>query len=324
MTRVIYNRIPKAGSSTLITLFAALSARNNFTIKSDNHYFPPYQALRETLLNMPDDSIYINHCNYMDSLPADGNFVWINVAREPVDRDQSYYYYEVSAIRGHLASEAFKNRKRDPCGCAYLEYDECIRFLASHHNCTDHLVRKDNARMYFSLPTNQSVAEHDMYSQVQHGFTAQQAFEVVRSKYLFVGLTEELELTIMALERLLPRFFAGALDLYHTDAAATATAAEIAAAKTNSSTAAATTSKRPASATLTSASGSSSGNSAIRKNKTSMTNSLTHTALNGAISTAARQEVEKHNPGEVALYRNITRLFWWKVSQILPEQVSFQ
>jgi hypothetical protein len=158
-----------------------------------------------------------------------------------------------------------------------------------------------------------------MHSQMRRGFTAEKAFEVVRSKYLFVGLTEELELTIMALERLLPRFFTGALALYHSDAAAAAAAT--AAAKKNST--AATTASTKRATTATSSATTTSSGSAIRKNKTVMTNSLTHTALNGAISSQARAEVEKHNPGEVVLYKNITRLFWWKIGKILPDQVSF-
>jgi hypothetical protein len=273
----------------MTSLFIAMANRNNFTIHGHNEsdYFPLYQSLHQKLLSLPDNSVYINHCNYMDSLPSE-DYVWINVAREPVDRDQSFYYYSVSDNRGKRAEQALKDREQDPCGCAAMEYDTCIKFLATTPSCSGHLVRSSNAHSYFSVAPNSTLVDkHGVIQHVLPGFAAEQAFDVIRKKYLFVGLVEQLELTIMALEKLLPRFFQGMHAHYRANI--------------------------------------DSGNTAkVIKNKTIITNAKTHTSLNGAVSTQARELVEAHNPGEVALYRNITKLFWWKISQILPEEINFQ
>jgi hypothetical protein len=270
-------------------LFLAMSKINNFTVVNDKPYFPAYEALQQKLLSLPDDTIYINHCNYMDSLPAHGDYVWINVAREPVDRDQSLFYYEVSDKRGKKGEDALRNRANNPCGCASMEYDECIKFLAATPSCKHLLVRPSTEQKFFSVPANTTLDDpHDLSSQYVPGFTAEQAFSVVRSKYHFVGLTEQMELTVKALEKLLPRFFKGMHAHFHAN---------------------------PTSNTTTAA--------ALVANKTKPTNKKTHTELNGAVSTAARELVEAHNPGEMALYRNITRLFWWKISQLLPEEINF-
>jgi hypothetical protein len=283
MTRIIYNRIPKAGSSTMSALFTAMSKVNNFTVVNDGDYFPTYDTLHHKLASLPDNSLYINHCNYMDGLPAAGNYVWINVDREPVDRDQSLFYYEVSDVRGKHGEDALRARKEDPCGCALMEYDSCIKFLANTAGCESRLVRPGPSRVFFSVPPDEGRAGREV-----PGFTAEQAFEVARSKYLFVGLTEQLDLTVKALEKLLPRFFKGMHAHFHANPENNSTAAAV-----------------------------------LLKNKTKPTNSKTHTVLNGAISTAARALVEAHNPGEVALYRNITKLFWGKISQLLPEEINF-
>jgi hypothetical protein len=266
-------------------LFQQMSTINNFTVVNDGNYFPDFRTLHNKIASLPDDSLYINHCNYMDGLPADGNYVWINVDREPVDRDQSLFYYGVSDVRGKRGEQELNARKLDPCGCALMEYDSCIKFLANTTGCESRLVRPFPSRLFFSLPSNESRALHEV-----PGFTAEQAFEVARSKYLFVGLTEHLDLTVMALEKLLPRFFKG----MHAHFRASP--------EQQSTTAAAV----------------------LVRNKTKPKNSKTHTELNGAVSSAARELVEAHNPGEVVLYRNITKLFWGRISQLLPEEVFFQ
>ena len=79
----------------------------------------------------------------------------MNVMREPIDREQSTYYYDVRSvdIRAHLlkllrphryylyytlsiidggyqfgAKEVLDVRSRDIlCGCAYQEFDDCVR-----------------------------------------------------------------------------------------------------------------------------------------------------------------------------------------------------
>lgn len=197
-----------------------------------------------------------------------------------MDRDQSLHHYMVSEKRGEHGEDALNARMHDPCGCALMEYDACIKFLANSTRCEHRLVLRQPSLNFFSEPSGKS--------RVVPGFTAEQAFEVARSKYMFVGLTEQLDLTVKALEQLLPRFFKGMYAHFRGD-------------PTNNSTAEAV----------------------LLKNKTKPTNEKTHTELNGAISAKSRDLVEAHNFGEVMLYKNITKLFWWRISQLLPGEINF-
>ena len=65
MPSLVYNRIAKAGSTTMISLILALSRINDFTVVNDQNYFPKPEQLRRILERMPPDSVYINHCNFV-------------------------------------------------------------------------------------------------------------------------------------------------------------------------------------------------------------------------------------------------------------------
>ena len=135
------------------------------------------------------------------------DYHWINMMRDPVEKDESSFYYGVSEERGN-AREALQARKADKqCGCAYMEYDECIR-LRIQHNCT----------LKFSLSELNYFSHDKLYKDENgvrtSGYKADEAFQRVLHNYRFVGLTEEFALSIKALEVLEPRFFKNASIIY--------------------------------------------------------------------------------------------------------------
>lgn len=379
MTKVIYNRISKAGSTTMTALILALSKINDFTVVKDAHYFPSNHQLRPKLIDLPEDSIYINHCNYVSDLP--GEFVWINMMREPVERAASEFYYEVSETRGEHGLDDLHTREKDiPCGCPYDEFDECFRKRNIMKKCKDRMVFKSTQRAFFSEPrdvvlkTNATAANEyyrkgnsgankgsdagtgkrdggvggkkrrdrqgggarlqaepsdntvsdkagDAHAGVDAdsrrslrdkqsrggtrsdkagekkprdprtvllahqslpGWTADLAFQRIRDQYLFVGLTEEFELSVRMLEKLLPRFFANATAVYN----------KMSPKKSHA-------------------------------NTTPLQNPVTHTTMNGAISTYVRDILTEYNAEEVGLYEKTKRLFWYKVGQILPNEIGY-
>ena len=127
--RLVYNRVPKCGSSTLIALVKLLAVRNNFTLVNDPDFWPTARRLKDTIKNLPHRTFYINHAGFWPDAPV--NVGWINMVREPLDWLNTRFYYEVDESRGADAQETLQKRLLDTqCGCYKLEYDECVRTQA--------------------------------------------------------------------------------------------------------------------------------------------------------------------------------------------------
>mmetsp|Transcript_7003 Transcript_7003/g.15300 ORF Transcript_7003/g.15300 Transcript_7003/m.15300 type:complete len:150 (+) Transcript_7003:347-796(+) len=132
--RVAYNRIPKSASSFMIALLYASSKRNRFRLENHVNYFPEPAVLAHELHALRDNTVYVNHASFVSS---ERNLTWINVIRDPIERWASKFYYEVdTALRRDLAVHELERREQDTeCGCARLEFDECINVLYDR-NCS--------------------------------------------------------------------------------------------------------------------------------------------------------------------------------------------
>lgn len=194
--RLVYNRIGKAGSSFMISTLAALSKTNHFTLENHANFWPSKAVLAQELgRSLRSDTVYVNHANFLNGTASD--LKWINVVREPIARWSSLFYYDVDvSLRGEKAVHALALRAKDTqCGCAGLEFYECIRVRCSH-KCT------------LNIPSQiSSFCERDeRCSRVL-------ATARLHASYLLVGLTEELEMTLKVMEKMLPRFFRGATNM---------------------------------------------------------------------------------------------------------------
>ena len=69
--RLVYNRVPKAGSSLMDNLIHKLSQRNNFSFVQDTDYLPNASALAERIAALPEGGVYINHAGFDATAPAD-------------------------------------------------------------------------------------------------------------------------------------------------------------------------------------------------------------------------------------------------------------
>ena len=196
-SRVVYNRVPKCGSSTMITLIKKLGERNNFTVVVDDHFKPSLEQLSTIVTELPARTFYINHCGFWPDAPPD--VAWINMLRDPVSRTMSGYYYKVDPnSRGKtLASEALRQQKSDPkCGCFKREFDTCVR-QRRRQGCP---LEMSSAASYFCAPNEQ-------------GCDSDLAINRADERYTFVGLTEEYVRSVSALEALLPSWFNGASEM---------------------------------------------------------------------------------------------------------------
>ena len=205
---VVYNRVNKAGSSTMLHLLGRLRTQNEFYLANDNSYHPGKTSLRNTLETLKNGSVYVNHCGFLAATSS--NYIWINVVREPVSRMQSVFYYAVDSLhRGDAAVAMLQQRKEEgTCGCASLEFDACVRLRNATAECTIHVEEQFR---YFCEPRDcigPKCNEPSFLS--ESGCNASVAWRHVRDTYAMVGLTDEMRLVVVLLEDMFPRWFRGA------------------------------------------------------------------------------------------------------------------
>ena len=63
-TRLVYNRVPKTGSSTMKALFYRLAKRNGFQIRNDEDHEPTLSDLQAIITSLPARTLYVNHCQF--------------------------------------------------------------------------------------------------------------------------------------------------------------------------------------------------------------------------------------------------------------------
>ena len=98
---LLFNRVAKVGSQSLIKLMVELSNKRGFTVNVDQrtveqYNSPPWEQLQlaETLTSFTKPTVWVRHYNFLDfdsfglASPK-----WINLVRDPVERVISNFYY---------------------------------------------------------------------------------------------------------------------------------------------------------------------------------------------------------------------------------------
>lgn len=200
---LVYNRIPKAGSSTMIALIQELAKRNDFDFVLPVPYYD-HTAARGAIFDALASgrrTLVCNHFNFPQLLYAD-RVAYMNVMRKPVDRCTSLYYYTRYGDR----SRALKAEVLARYGNQSL--DDCMARPAVEH-----------AACFNCPPAEQALA----FCGHEDGDCTRAAHEVVLSRawanlqaHYFVGVTEHLDATVEALTTIFPDFFAGAPNVLST------------------------------------------------------------------------------------------------------------
>ncbi|XP_060604718.1 heparan sulfate 2-O-sulfotransferase 1-like [Ruditapes philippinarum] len=207
-TIVIYNRVPKTGSTSFAGIAYELCNTNKFHVlhvnTTRNVHMLSINDQMHFIQNITNwdakkPAIYHGHFYYIDFLKLGFNErrpVYINIIRKPLDRLLSYYYFVRYGdnFRPHLKRRKMGNQ---------MTFDECV--AKNHKDC-------DPVNLWLQIPF---FCGHS-YRCRQPGsrWALEQAKFNLVNKYLLVGVTEELGDFIAMMEVILPRFFKGAMDLY--------------------------------------------------------------------------------------------------------------
>ncbi|XP_008395974.1 uronyl 2-sulfotransferase a isoform X1 [Poecilia reticulata] len=207
-SQVVYNRVGKCGSRTVVILLRLLAEKHKFNlVSSDIHNKTRLMKqeqvdLVKNISKIPQPFLYTRHVHFM-------NFtrfrieqpVYINIIRDPISRFLSNYFFrrfgDWRGEQNHLIrTPGMKDDER------YLDINVCI--LENYPECS-------NPRVFYIIP----------YFCGQHPkcrepgvWALERAKQNVLENYLLVGILEELEDVLLMLERLLPHYFSGVLDIY--------------------------------------------------------------------------------------------------------------
>ena len=234
---IVYNRIPKAGSTFMTELLKRLKRRNQFDLKNGQWWFHHNHAqTRKVILRALYDSetsedaswtnggikrtMIVNHANFPEIVFAK-DLAYINVLRDPVQQAVSHYYYH---NRTHLTKALGSRGINDCIESAHVE--QCIdspRNEQTEYFCGRELdveenqarqKRRRHARTFrYKYSGEWRWSPVSSCSKLSRGDKLKLSIANLKRHYV-VGYADKLEEFIKALEKKFPDFFRGASETY--------------------------------------------------------------------------------------------------------------
>ncbi|XP_053606260.1 heparan sulfate 2-O-sulfotransferase pipe [Plodia interpunctella] len=218
---LFFNRVPKVGSQTFMELLRRLALRNQFGFHRDAvqrvetiRLAPPDQQILANLVTAyTPPASYIKHVCHLNftryGLPSP---IYVNVVRDPVERVISWYYYVRAPWYYVERKRAFPDLPLPDPAWLKKDFETCV--LSGDRECR-----------YIEGETHEGIGDHRRQTLFFCGhepqctpFNTEEALQrakrVVEQDYAVVGVLEDMNATLLALEKYIPRFFRGATQLY--------------------------------------------------------------------------------------------------------------
>lgn len=206
---ILYNRIPKTGSTSFMSVLYDLHVQNRINlafvnVSSQSHRFTfldQYKFAKNiSFWNARKPAIYHGHFPFLDftqfNLPQP---MYINIIRKPLDRLVSHYYF----LR---YGDTFRPKKIRVHQGDKRTFDECVQQKGSA--C-------DSKKLWIQIPYFCG-SDADCWKPGNKR-ALQKAKANVMNHYFLVGVTEEIEKFVELMERSVPRFFRSTLALFTKD-----------------------------------------------------------------------------------------------------------
>jgi len=197
---LVYNRVPKCASETMLSIIRKMSVRNRFRYRNSRIYWkqvltPKEEiALEAELRRNPSASmLFDRHFYIFDLVKRDqaANFEWVNMVREPVSRLVSQFHYLRSARRWS------KKARKPPPEWFSKSLDRCVE--EKDPECLVGSGAQDLQLTYFcgsniecGDPTSRRALQLAMFN--------------LEKRFAVVGVMEEFDTSIALMEALLPRW----------------------------------------------------------------------------------------------------------------------
>lgn len=204
-TKIVYNRVGKCGSRSMLVLISELSRLNRFTFLNSPIFNHSQASLRDLFYiahrinNMPAPGIYTRHIHYIDFAKFGAQHpIYINLIRDPIKRFSSHYHFlrygdnQTKRGRSYYINEKDKD----------MDINECV--LTNHELCSAQ-------KLFYVVPY---FCGQDVLCQSPGEESLLRAKRHVMENYFVVGYLEDFEGMLQVLESLLPQYFYGVTELW--------------------------------------------------------------------------------------------------------------
>ncbi|XP_025019679.1 uronyl 2-sulfotransferase [Python bivittatus] len=207
-SQVVYNRVGKCGSRTVVLLLRILSERHGFNlVTSDIHNKTrltknEQMELIKNISTAEQPYLFTRHVHFLNFSRFGGDQpVYINIIRDPINRFLSNYFFRrFGDWRGEqnhmIRTPNMRQEER------YLDINVCI--LENYPECS-------NPRLFYIIPY--FCGQHPRCREPGE-WALERAKMNVNENFLLVGILEELEDVLLLLERFLPHYFKDVLSIY--------------------------------------------------------------------------------------------------------------
>jgi len=198
---LIYNRVPKCGSTSLKKILNYLAKKNSFKFESSQIFWrealrPAEEKSLYSYLTRPRSKFFFDRHFFIfdrDNVP-DTKLNMINMIRSPVERIVSLYYYNRIGSR-------WRRKPSPPQEWFMKDIDNCVE--SGDLECQIGGGGPDMQLTYFC-------GSHVQCANNTNSKALQMAKYNLETRYSVVGLTEHFNTSLAVMERYLPAFFLGA------------------------------------------------------------------------------------------------------------------